>query len=40
MTSTEYNIVLTYCKIHMYLKIPVTNFDVVPYSESGTLEII
>ena len=42
MTNTEYtsNIALSYCKIHLYLKFLVTNFDVVPDSDSGTWHII
>ena len=40
MTNPEYNIVLTYCTIHFYLKFSVTNFDVVPDSDSGTWHII
>jgi len=30
MTNPEYNIVLTYCKIHFYLKFSLTNINVVP----------
>jgi len=40
MNNPEYKIVLTYCKIHFYLKFSVTNYDVVPDSDSGTWHII
>ena len=40
MTNTEYNIVLSYCKFHVYLKFSVTNFDVVTDSDSGTWHIV
>jgi hypothetical protein len=42
MANTEYtsNIVLSYCKIHLYLKFSVTNIVVVPDSDSGTWHII
>jgi len=39
-TYPEYIIVLTYCKINLYLNFPVTNIDVVPDSDSGTWHII
>jgi hypothetical protein len=35
MTNPQYNIVLIYCKINLYLKFSVTNYD-VPDSDSGT----
>jgi hypothetical protein len=40
VTNPEYNIVLTYWKIHLYLKCSVTNFDVLPDNDSDTWHII
>jgi len=38
MTNPNYNIVLTYCKIHLYLKFSGANTDVVTVTvELGTL---
>jgi hypothetical protein len=45
MTSLEYNIVLSFCKILLYLKFSVTNFVVVPdidismYEDSGVAAV-
>jgi hypothetical protein len=38
MTNTEYNIVLNFCKILLYLKFSGTNFYVVPDSDIGMYE--
>jgi hypothetical protein len=40
MTNLECNIVLSYCKINVYFKFSVTNFDVVPGSDIGTWHTI
>jgi hypothetical protein len=40
MANLKYNIVLCFCKIHFYLKVIVTNFDVLPNSEIGTWYIL
>ena len=38
MTNLEYNIVLSFCRILLYLKFSVTNFDVVPDSDIDMYE--
>jgi len=40
MTNNEYTIVLIYKKFRLYLKFSITNYDVVPDSDSGTWHII